>query len=210
LGLAWVSAQAHGSATGRWYKIGPPLTLDTEAKAGRAALARVSVLEALLEAERARVEEWKAVADRFAAQPDTASSLNNLAFLLQDQARVAWPGGQPRTNGAGTIITSKIPLHDAQIRFVRTQPTCGCHHDLRVLRRALGRPHGVDLGAVTTELPGQPERLGNVVQAHWDTLRLDASAPQVGSEARKRAASLPFGACRSRQLTLICAVQHGD
>ena len=60
----------------------------------------MSVLEALLEAERARVEEWKAVADRFAAQPDTASSLNNLAFLLQDQARVAWPGGQPRTNGA--------------------------------------------------------------------------------------------------------------
>jgi hypothetical protein len=56
--------------------------LDTEAKAGRAALARVSVLEALLEAERARVEEWKAVADR-----------NNLAVLLQDQGDLA--GARP-------------------------------------------------------------------------------------------------------------------
>ena len=56
--------------------------LDTEAKEGRAALARVSVLEALLEAERARVEEWKAVADR-----------NNLASLLQDQGDLA--GARP-------------------------------------------------------------------------------------------------------------------
>ena len=55
--------------------------LDTEAKQGRAALARVGVLEALLEAERARVEEWKAVADRFAAQTEQ---------VLAAQARRSW------------------------------------------------------------------------------------------------------------------------
>ncbi len=55
--------------------------LDAEAREGRAALARVGVLEALLDAERKRVEEirevekqrveeWKAVADRFASQAE--------------------------------------------------------------------------------------------------------------------------------------------
>ena len=54
---------------------------NAEMEASRAALARVSVLEALLEAERARVEEWKAVADRFAAQTEQ---------VLAAQARRSW------------------------------------------------------------------------------------------------------------------------
>ena len=55
--------------------------LDVEAKAGREALTRVGVLEAQLEAERLRVEEWKAVADRFAAQTEQ---------VLAAQARRSW------------------------------------------------------------------------------------------------------------------------
>src|SRR5829696_5087052 len=74
--------------------------LDTEAKEGRAALARVSVLEALLEAERARVEEWKAVADR-----------NNLASLLQDQGLAAREGSTrqptPPRSGAPSSETGR-------------------------------------------------------------------------------------------------------
>lgn len=66
--------------------------LDAEAKQGRAALARVDVLEALLDTERKRVEEvrqterqraeeWKLVADRFAAQTEQ---------MLATQSRRSW------------------------------------------------------------------------------------------------------------------------
>src|SRR3954466_9656209 len=66
--------------------------LDEEAKQGRAAIARVDVLEALLDTERKRVEEvrqterqraeeWKMVADRFAAQAEQ---------MLAAQARRGW------------------------------------------------------------------------------------------------------------------------
>lgn len=48
--------------------------LDVEAKQGRAALARVDVLEARLAAEQQRVDEWKAVADRFATQAEKLAS----------------------------------------------------------------------------------------------------------------------------------------
>jgi hypothetical protein len=66
--------------------------LDEEAKQGRAAIARIDVLEALLDTERKRVEEvrqterqraeeWKMVADRFAAQTEQ---------VLAAQARRGW------------------------------------------------------------------------------------------------------------------------
>src|SRR3954468_12667396 len=66
--------------------------LNEEAKQGRAAIARVDVLEALLDTERKRVEEvrqterqraeeWKMVADRFAAQAEQ---------VLAAQARRGW------------------------------------------------------------------------------------------------------------------------
>lgn len=55
--------------------------MDTEVKEGRVAVARVAALEAMLDAERKRaeeireterqrVDEWKAVADRFATQAE--------------------------------------------------------------------------------------------------------------------------------------------
>ena len=66
--------------------------LNEEAKQGRAAIVRVDVLEALLDTERKhveevrqterqRAEEWKMVADRFAAQAEQ---------VLAAQARRGW------------------------------------------------------------------------------------------------------------------------
>jgi hypothetical protein len=50
-------------------------------KEPRPKAARAEVLEALLAAERARVEEWQAVSDRFAAQTEQ---------MLAAQARRSW------------------------------------------------------------------------------------------------------------------------